>query len=48
MVSGSLEARGIGQTLRFLLWRERMTPILQQTLRERAQAIADLAERLKR
>ncbi len=46
VATGSLEARGIGQTVRFLLWRERMTPMLKQTLRERAQAIADLAERI--
>jgi uncharacterized protein YndB with AHSA1/START domain len=48
IATGSLEARGLGQTLRFLLWRERMTPMLKQTLRERAQAIADLAERMAR
>ncbi len=47
MVAGTLEARGIGQTVRFLLWRERMTPMLRTTLRERAQAIADLAERMR-
>lgn len=44
---GTLEARGIGQTVRFLLWRERLTPMLRTTLRERAQAIADLAERMR-
>ena len=43
-VTGRLEARGIGQSIRFLLWRERMTPMLKTTLRERAQAIIDLAE----
>ncbi len=48
MSRGSLEARGLGQTIRFLLWRERMTPMLKTTLRERAQAIADLAERIAR
>ncbi len=47
MVTGWLEARGIGQTVRFLLWRERMTPMLKQTLRERAQGIAELAERMR-
>jgi uncharacterized protein YndB with AHSA1/START domain len=46
-VRGTLAARGLGQWVRFFLWRERMTPMLKQTLRERAQAIADLAERLK-
>jgi hypothetical protein len=45
-VTGSLEARGIGQTVRFLLWRERMTPMLKTTLRERTRAIIDLAERM--
>jgi hypothetical protein len=47
MVVGSLEARGIGQTIRFLLWRQRMIPMLRTTLRERAQAIIDLAERMR-
>jgi polyketide cyclase/dehydrase/lipid transport protein len=46
-VTGSLEARGLGQTVRFLLWRERMTPMLKATLCERAQAIIDLAERMR-
>jgi uncharacterized protein YndB with AHSA1/START domain len=46
-VRGTLAARGIGQWVRFLLWRERMTPMLRTTLRERAQAIADLAERMR-
>ena len=30
----------------FLLWRERMTPMLKTTLRERAQGLLDLAERI--
>jgi uncharacterized protein YndB with AHSA1/START domain len=47
-VTGTLEARGIGQTVRFLLWRERMIPMLKTTLRERTQAIIDLAERMAR
>jgi uncharacterized protein YndB with AHSA1/START domain len=46
-VTGTLEARGIGQTVRFLLWRERMIPMLKTTLRERTQAIIDLAERMQ-
>jgi Polyketide cyclase / dehydrase and lipid transport len=46
-VRGTLAARGIGQWIRFLLWRERMTPMLRTTLRERAQGIADLAERMR-
>lgn len=45
-VTGSLEARGVGQIIRFLLWRERLTPMLKTTLRERAQGIIDLAERI--
>ena len=45
-VTGRLEARGIGQSLRFLLWRERMTPVLKATLRERARGLLDLAERI--
>jgi uncharacterized protein YndB with AHSA1/START domain len=43
-VTGRLEARGIGQIVRFLLWRERMTPLLKATLRERTQGLVDLAE----
>jgi len=46
-VRGTLAARGLGQWIRFLLWRERMTPMLRTTLRERAQAIVDLAERMR-
>ena len=46
MAVGSIEARGIGQTVRFLLWRQRMIPMLRTTLRERAQAIIELAERM--
>jgi uncharacterized protein YndB with AHSA1/START domain len=45
-VTGTLKARGIGQNIRFLLWRERMTPMLKTTLRERAQGLLDLAERI--
>jgi hypothetical protein len=45
-VTGTLSSRGIGQSIRFLLWRERITPMLKTTLRERAQAIIDLAERM--
>jgi uncharacterized protein YndB with AHSA1/START domain len=46
VVTGTLVARGIGQSIRFLLWRERMTPMLKTTLRERTQAIVELAERI--
>ena len=45
-VTGTLDARGLTQILRFLLWRQRLTPILSATLRERAQALIDLAERI--
>jgi uncharacterized protein YndB with AHSA1/START domain len=45
-VTGTLDARGLSQTVRFLLWRQRLTPILSATMRERAQALIDLAERI--
>lgn len=45
VVTARLEAVGIAQTLRFLLWRQRLVPMLQQSARERAQAFIDLAER---
>lgn len=46
VVTASLEAVGFMQTVRFILWRQRLTPILRQSARERAQALIDLAERL--
>ena len=45
-VTSTLQARGLGQSIRFLLWRDRMEPMLKTTLRERAQGIIDLAERI--
>jgi hypothetical protein len=45
-VSGTLDAGGLLQTMRFLLWRQRLRPMLSATLRERAQALIDLAERI--
>jgi hypothetical protein len=32
--------------VRFILWRERLVPMLRQSARERAQALIDLADRL--
>ena len=46
VVTATLEAVGLAQTIRFLLWRTRLTPILGATARERTQALVDLAERL--
>ena len=46
VVTASLEAAGFMQTLRFLLWQQRLMPMLRQTARERAQALIDLAERI--
>jgi hypothetical protein len=45
-VIGTLDAHGLTQIVRFLLWRQRLTPMLSATLRERAQALIDLAERI--
>jgi hypothetical protein len=46
VVTSSLEAVGFMQTVRFILWRERLVPMLRQSARERAQALIDLADRL--
>ncbi|MGN6573499.1 MAG: SRPBCC family protein [Pseudolabrys sp.] len=46
VVTASLEAVGFMQTVRFVMWQQRLTPMLRQTARERAQALIDLAERL--
>ena len=46
IVTSSLEAVGFMQTLRFLLWQQRLMPMLRQTARERAQSLLDLAERI--
>jgi uncharacterized protein YndB with AHSA1/START domain len=45
-VTATLEPIGLAQTVRFLLWRTRLTPMLGATARERTQALVDLAERL--
>lgn len=46
VTSSTLDAVGLMQSLRFLAWRARIAPVLKANLRERAQALADLAERL--
>jgi uncharacterized protein YndB with AHSA1/START domain len=46
VVTSTLEAVGLMQTLRFILWRQRLTPMLGSTARERAQAFIELADRL--
>jgi hypothetical protein len=46
VVTAHLEAVGIMQTVRFVLWRQRLTPVLRTAARERAQALIDLAERI--
>jgi hypothetical protein len=45
-VTSRLEAHGLSQILRFLLWRERLTPILSASARQRGQAFLALAERI--
>ena len=45
-VTTTLEAHGFSQIVRFLLWRQRLTPILSASARQRAQAFLDLAERI--
>ena len=46
VVTATLEAVGLAQTVRFLLWQTRIMPMLGATARERTQALVDLAERL--
>ncbi len=46
VVTATLEAVGVKQTVRFLLWQQRLIPMVRQTARERAQALIDLAERI--
>ncbi|MGA8032300.1 MAG: hypothetical protein WCB48_07875, partial [Casimicrobiaceae bacterium] len=46
VVTATLEAVGLAQTVRFLLWQTRLMPMLGATVRERTQALVDLAERL--
>ena len=45
-VTSRLEAHGLSQIWRFLVWRERLTPILSASARQRGQAFLDLAERI--
>lgn len=46
VVASTLEAVGFAQTVRFLLWRQRLLPMLGQSTRERTQALLSLAERI--
>jgi hypothetical protein len=46
VASSTLDAVGLMQSLRFLAWRARIVPVLKANTRERAQGLADLAERL--
>ena len=46
IVKSRLEARGLAQTVRFLLWQQRLVPILSASARQRGQAFLDLAERI--
>ena len=46
VATATLDAVGVMQSLRLLAWRERIAPVLKANTRERAQAFADLAERL--
>ncbi|HXD47114.1 MAG TPA: SRPBCC family protein [Pseudolabrys sp.] len=46
IVTSTLEAVGLMQTLRFVLWQQRLTPMLAGTARERTQAFIALAERI--
>jgi uncharacterized protein YndB with AHSA1/START domain len=45
-VTSRLEAHGLSQITRFLLWRERLTPFLSASARQRGQAFLALAERI--
>jgi len=45
LVTASLDAVGLMQSLRFLAWRARIAPALKTNARERAQGLVDLAER---
>jgi len=45
VVIATLDAIGIAQSVRFLAWRARITPVLKANARERAQGLIDLAER---
>jgi hypothetical protein len=46
VVTATLEAVGLTQTIRFLLWRQRLSPMLATTARERTSALLALAERI--
>lgn len=45
VVTATLDAVGLMQSLRFLAWRARIAPALKTNARERAQGLVDLAER---
>ena len=45
-VTSRLEARGLAQTARFLLWQQRLVPMLSATARQRGEAFLGLAERI--
>jgi uncharacterized protein YndB with AHSA1/START domain len=46
VVTSTLDAVGVTQSIRLLAWRARMAPVLKANTRERAQGLIDLAERL--
>jgi hypothetical protein len=46
VVATTLEALGLAQSVRFLLWRQRLIPLVRESARERAQALLALAERI--
>lgn len=46
VVTATLEAHGLSQIVRFLVWRQRLTPFLSASARQRGQAFLDLAERI--
>ena len=46
VVTARLEAVGFAQTVRFLLWQQRLVPMLRATARERTQSLLALAERI--
>lgn len=48
VVTSTLDAVGLIQSLRFLAWRARIAPALKTNARERAQGLVDLAERFAR
>jgi hypothetical protein len=46
VATGRLDAIGLSESVRLLLWRARIAPVLKANTRERAQNLIDLAERL--